>query len=369
MNNNIWNDDELVTCNLPPINEINPSQDFNWLQENTDSGPLQDLNPQQETPEPELLPPHVETNHGHQLNQTAEPSPEPSRRGRRTKLSEIQRQQNKKMSDRKHRQKQKDTMANLIKENENLEKQVRERKSENEQQRSEIERLKNFNELLLKEVWEIKAQSALLLTAVQGENEHVQEWLESQPCDATVSVPAAKAEFFRKLEEDEESSIDFKDFTITDLHEEQEYRTVGKYQIPLSLVPTAKKIIEVYGDDCVTSKINRNQAGNIYILFCATVKEMDELPLDKVTEKTMMKWRDAIKDALRIQFKVEFAMEHLKNTIAPRYFGMKANEEDEKIDVAISKVKPYLNDLEECKKFIDIAKEYSDRPLSEGLWG
>ena len=47
---------------------------------------------------------------------------------------------------------------------------------------------------------------------------------------------------------------------------------------------------------------------------------MEDLQLDQVTEKKMLKWRDAIKDALRINFNVDFAMHHLIG-IARAYFG------------------------------------------------
>ncbi|GLT40499.1 hypothetical protein SLA2020_146310 [Shorea laevis] len=96
---------------------------------------------------------------------------------------------------------------------------------------------------------------------------------------------------------------------------------------------------------------------------------MDERPLEEVTEETMLKWRTAIKDALCIKFKVEFAMGHLKKNIAGRYFGMKTYKEAEKIDDEISKAEARLKGLKECKKFRNVAKEFDGKPLSEGPWG
>ncbi|GLU18441.1 hypothetical protein SLE2022_347450 [Rubroshorea leprosula] len=239
-------------------------------------------------------------------------------------------------------------------------------RSEKEQIKLEYELQKKYIQPLEEIINALKLQKDVWMTDVeQQSDEMIKELLECQPCNAT--VPGAAAEFYRKLEENEGISLDFKDFT--DLHEKQEYRAVGRYQIPLSLVPTTEKITEVYGDVCATSTISRNFAENIYTLFCATIKEMDELPLEEVTEETMLKWRTAIKDALCIKFKVEFAMEHLKKSIAGQYFSVKPYKEAEKMDDEISKAEATLNGLKECKKFRDIAKEFDGKPLSEGLWG
>ncbi|GLU18443.1 hypothetical protein SLE2022_347460 [Rubroshorea leprosula] len=96
---------------------------------------------------------------------------------------------------------------------------------------------------------------------------------------------------------------------------------------------------------------------------------MDELPLEEVTKETMLKWRTAIKDAFCITSKVEFALKHLKKSIAGQYFGMKPYKEAEKMDDEISKAEARLNGLKECKKFRDVAKDFDGKPLSEGLWG
>ncbi|GKV05331.1 hypothetical protein SLEP1_g17355 [Rubroshorea leprosula] len=373
MGNNSWIDDEFWK-NLSKINETNPSEDFNWSPENTDQGPVQDRNPQHEIPEPELLP-HVEPNHGHSLNQAAEPSPEPSRsggnlsarknrRGHKPKLTPSERKEHRKITLKKHRLKVKGVLKNAIEAKEDIEKQSAALQSVNESQLKYIQQLE-------KKINELKSQGHELQTNVQGQSEHVEqmimEWLAFQPCNATVPAAAAAAVFFRKLEENEKSKIGFNDFT--DLHEKQECRTVGKYQIPLSLVPTAEKITKVHGDVCATSTISPNYAEDIYILFCATIKEMDELPVEKVTEETVLKWGVAIKNALCINFKVEFAMRHLKQTIAHRYIGMKVCEEAEKMDADIAKVEAYLSCLKECKTVKDFAKGFGDKPFSEGLWG
>ncbi|KAH1064018.1 hypothetical protein J1N35_029005, partial [Gossypium stocksii] len=58
--------------------------------------------------------------------------------------------------------------------------------------------------------------------------------------------------------------------------------------------------------------MNPSTIETVYIMFCAFVKEMRNLRQEQVTEGLMLKWRVAIKDVLCINFKVDFAMEHLK---------------------------------------------------------
>ncbi|KAL4333612.1 hypothetical protein GQ457_07G040700 [Hibiscus cannabinus] len=48
---------------------------------------------------------------------------------------------------------------------------------------------------------------------------------------------------------------------------------------------------------------------------------MSELRLEQVTENLIFKWRDAIKDALRMNLKVDFAMEHLRK-VARAFIGL-----------------------------------------------
>ncbi|KAK5844455.1 hypothetical protein PVK06_000595 [Gossypium arboreum] len=80
---------------------------------------------------------------------------------------------------------------------------------------------------------------------------------------------------------------------------------LGKYSFPHSLIPTLKTIIDACGDISAKSKMNPSITEMVYIMFCASVKEMNDLRLEEITEDRILKWRDAIKDALRISFKVK----------------------------------------------------------------
>ena len=181
----------------------------------------------------------------------------------------------------------------------------------------------------------------------------------------------AMTKFLMKLDEDVLSHVDFSDFTGL----EGERTTVGRYSFPLSLIHTVERINDVCGDISAASLINSSAAGTIYVLFCATIKEMDDLQLDQVTEKKMLKWRDTIKDALRINFNVRFAMEHLKK-IARAYFGQIGCLLLQCIDATISQLEAQVNDwkmkraetYEGSKLCIAAAEEFTGVPVSTGLF-
>ncbi|KAL1102615.1 hypothetical protein V6Z11_D05G377200 [Gossypium hirsutum] len=169
---------------------------------------------------------------------------------------------------------------------------------------------------------------------------------------------AAITDILMKLEADDESRVKFSDFT--GLHGER--ISVGKYSFPPALHPIVNNIIEVYGDI-------------VYIMFCASVKEMSNLRLEHVTEDLILKWRDAIKDALRINFKVDFAMEHLKK-IACAYIGLMERQKLDSAGLRISKLEAALSTAkeehakiyEQSKVFIDAAEEFNDKPVSSGMF-
>ncbi|GLT63405.1 hypothetical protein SLA2020_359720 [Shorea laevis] len=306
------------------------------------------------------------------------------KRGRKAKLTEHERKENKKRSDKNHRAKKKQDVANLERQNaelsfmvQSMQKTLHEALMENQQLQSLADGLNTALQEHRKEVNKIKDCQDINPNCQEDTSSdcdlldpELLKWLgpaivsgdtSSQTIMCNTNAPAA--EFFRKLDADEMSNVKFQDFTDLD----GELRTVGRYQIPLSLVPTAVKIIELYGDVCATSKMNSSIARNVFILFCATIKEMGDLSLEQVTEGKMLKWRDAIKDALRIEFEVEFAMEHLKK-IACGYFGLKARSEVESIDIKISKLEAHLNGLKERKVCIEIANEFDGKLVSEVLW-
>ncbi|XVE50121.1 hypothetical protein DITRI_Ditri01bG0136400 [Diplodiscus trichospermus] len=197
-------------------------------------------------------------------------------------------------------------------------------------------------------------------------SEHPESSL-SGMCDGDVAMN----KFLMKLDEDVPSNVDFKDFTGL----EGEQRTVGRYIFPLPLIPTVDKINQVHGDVSATCRINPRSAGTIYVLFCATIKEMGDLKLEQVTEEKMLKWRDTIKDALFIKFDVSFAMEHLKK-IARAYFGLKSHLWLQNIHKNISQLEAEVNNwkakraetYEGSKLCIGAAEEFHGVTVSAGLF-
>ncbi|KAG4149595.1 hypothetical protein ERO13_D05G343433v2 [Gossypium hirsutum] len=343
----------------------------------------------------------------HQFNQ--EETPEASYQtvsegGTRSKLTPAQRKENKRQSDYKYRQK---------------------RKVKADEQNGEIKRLKEEIQRLNVENGQLTAQLGLPLSIAQfqaaaqqrqdgyitqstgkqlhpqtltvhGTNsEAVDKMNEIQNIQGTVSVivvdgndgiaknqtssevetcinnEAAITDILMKLEADDESRVKFSDFT--GLH--GECIPVGKYSFPPALHPIVNSIIEVYGDVSATSKMSPSIAETVYIVFCASVKEMSNLRLEHVTEDLILKWRDAIKDALRINFKVDFAMEHLKK-IACAYIGLMERQKLDSAGLRISKLEAELSIAkeehakicEQSKVFIDAAEEFNDKPVSSGMF-
>ncbi|XP_022717222.1 uncharacterized protein LOC111275885 [Durio zibethinus] len=196
---------------------------------------------------------------------------------------------------------------------------------------------------------------------------------EHEECSHSGLCPAeiAKTKFLMKLDEEVMSKVDSNDFTGL----EGEPRKVGRYSFPLSLIPTVVRINNVYGDVSATSLISPSISGTIYFLFCATIREMENLQLEEVTEDKMLKWRDVIKDALRLNFNVRFAMEHLKK-IACAYFGLQECPLLQGLDEKISNLEAEVNDwkkkrdniYQESKMCIDAAKKFRGVPVSTGLF-
>ncbi|OMO67600.1 DNA primase large subunit [Corchorus olitorius] len=183
-------------------------------------------------------------------------------------------------------------------------------------------------------------------------------------CEA-IQENTTMGEFLMKIDDDVASNVEFPDFTFS---LEGKQKRVGRYNFPLALVPTVERIINVYGDISTGCLINSNAAGQIYVFLCATIKEMEEVELDQVTEENMLKWRDAIKDALRINFKVEFAIDHLKK-IARAYFGRKGSQTlhdiDEKLDALY---KERAETYEVFKDCLADAKAFHGKCVGTGLF-
>ncbi|KAH1120827.1 hypothetical protein J1N35_003987 [Gossypium stocksii] len=175
------------------------------------------------------------------------------------------------------------------------------------------------------------------------------------------------SDLLTKIEADEESKGKFSDFDGLD----GDHIKHGKYSFPLTLIPTLKTIIDACGDISATSKMNPSITEMVYIMFCASVKEMNDLRLEEITEDRILKWRDAIKDALRISFKVDFAMEHLKK-IACAYISQIERQKLKDLAMRISRLEDDLNFRKQelakadkqSKVYIDVADNFNGKLVS-----
>ncbi|XP_022717221.1 uncharacterized protein LOC111275884 isoform X6 [Durio zibethinus] len=293
----------------------------------------------------------------------SEASDLPRARGCRAKLNESQKKEHKRQSDIKYRQNQKDHHGVDSNNEEAVYMEQDQRRMDSDIEGAvdgadglEINDLRN---LLLPEN-ETNQNGRVAIHESASENAE-----SSLSCMHHADMAMKK--FLMKLDEEVLSNVDFSDFTGLD----GEQTTVGRYSFPLSLIPTVERINDVCGDVSAKSLINPSAATTIYILFCATIKEMDDLQLEQVTEKKMLRWRDAIKDALRINFNVRFAMEHLKK-VACAYFGLIGCILLQSIDARISQLEAEVNDwktkradiCEGSKLCIAAAEEFIGVPVS-----
>ncbi|XP_022749321.1 uncharacterized protein LOC111298868 [Durio zibethinus] len=173
------------------------------------------------------------------------------------------------------------------------------------------------------------------------------------------------SDFLKKIDDDVASSIDFPDFMVCF---GGEHKKIGRYSFPSSLVSTVERITKVYGDVSAACLMNSSVTEKIYLFFCATIKEMEDLKLQQVTEEKLLKWRDAIKDALRINFKVDFAMHHLKR-IARAYFGFIGSQELQSMDDKLDALKKErVETYQDFKDYIAYAKDFYGKSVSTGLF-
>ncbi|XP_052490833.1 uncharacterized protein LOC128043064 [Gossypium raimondii] len=101
-----------------------------------------------------------------------------------------------------------------------------------------------------------------------------------------------------------------------------------------------------------------------YLLFCAAIKEMDDLKLDLVNETKLLLWRDAINNALNLRFNADFAIKHLFK-IARAYFDFKVMEG--KSDEEMLKLNNVDGNMEVPEDCLREAEYFSGKPLSIGL--
>ncbi|TYH74443.1 hypothetical protein ES332_D05G399200v1, partial [Gossypium tomentosum] len=320
----------------------------------------------------------------HQFNQgeTSEASYQTvSEGGTRSKLTPAQRKENKRQSDYKYRQKRKVTADEQIGEIKRLKEEIQRFNVENgemvitqstgKQLHPQYVTVHGTNSEAVDKMNEIQnLQGTVPVNVVDG-NDGIAKNQTSSEVETCSNNEAAITDILMKLEADDESRVKFSDFT--GLHGER--ISVGKYSFPLALHPIVNNIIEVYGDVSATSKMNPSIAETVYIMFCASVKEMSNLRLEHVTEDLILKWRDAIKDALRVNFKVDFAMEHLKK-IACAYIGLMERQKLDSAGLRISKLEAELSAAkeehakicEQSKVFMDAAEEFNDKPVSSGMF-
>ncbi|TYH21528.1 hypothetical protein ES288_A04G051200v1 [Gossypium darwinii] len=264
-----------------------------------------------------------------------------------------------------------------------------------DEQAAEIKHLKEENEQLNAENSRLKQKIELLLPHGQLEHQCVsaQDHHGSRP-EASDRLSSLQTNELKNLQQknSEAGTCSNDDTSISDLLMkidadqtvlrfphfsglDGKHVTIGKYCLPLSLHPTLKLIIKVYGDVAATSKMNPRVTESIYRVLCASIKEMHDLRLEQITECRILKWRDAIKIALRGNFKVNFAMEHLKK-IACAYIGLMEHQRLEEVALRISKLEAELSAskkehskiCEQSKVYMDTAKEFIGKAVSLGMF-
>ncbi|XVF13533.1 hypothetical protein REPUB_Repub08aG0216000 [Reevesia pubescens] len=171
--------------------------------------------------------------------------------------------------------------------------------------------------------------------------------------------------FLEKLDANVKSQVDYSDFKFLEKDLGNDLRMVGEFNFPSSLAPILERITETFGD--ITSDSLQSDCGAMpsYVMFCAAIKEMDDLKLEQVDETKIFLWRDAINSALNVQFKVDFAIEHLKK-IARAYFGFKAMEE--KSNEELKMIDGTVRKIEVPEDYLREAKYFWGKPLSTGLF-
>ncbi|MFQ6658270.1 hypothetical protein Gotur_027614 [Gossypium turneri] len=153
--------------------------------------------------------------------------------------------------------------------------------------------------------------------------------LEEENATVFEGIPSASEQgkvvekFMEQLNVNVKSEVDYSHFEILEKGLGKDLIMVGRFNVPLRLAPIAHRIYDIYGDITASSTQSDCAAKPSYILFCAAIKEMDDLKLDQVNETKILLWRDAINNAHNLQFGVGFAIKHLKRN-ARAYIGFKA---------------------------------------------
>ncbi|KAG8486588.1 hypothetical protein CXB51_019942 [Gossypium anomalum] len=171
--------------------------------------------------------------------------------------------------------------------------------------------------------------------------------------------------FMEQLKAKVKSEVDYSDFQILEEELGKDLKMVGRFNVPLRLEPIAKRIKDGFGDITSHSSQSDCAAKPTYLLFCAAIKEMDDLKLDQVNKTKLLLWRDAINNAFNLQFNVDFAIKHLFK-IARAYFGFKVMEG--KSGEEMLKLKNVDGNMEVPEDCLREAEYFSGKPLSTGLF-
>ncbi|TYH86673.1 hypothetical protein ES332_D01G060900v1 [Gossypium tomentosum] len=186
----------------------------------------------------------------------------------------------------------------------------------------------------------------------------------SNPTEKQDNSRAVMARILKRIGGKKKSKVTYSDFPGLDIDERV---AVGEYSFPKSLKSTVENITNTYGDVSKNSIMPQCVDETIYILFCATIKEMDDLQLPKA---------DTIKAALGIKFDVGFAMDHLKDKIIPAFVGHRHCQRVDEIEENISKLEADLNALkqdhakecEQSKVYKDAMDKFNGKSVSSGLF-
>ncbi|MBA0624682.1 hypothetical protein Godav_009987 [Gossypium davidsonii] len=125
----------------------------------------------------------------------------------------------------------------------------------------------------------------------------------------------------------------------------------------------------------ILMKLEADDESKVKFSHFTGLHEITNLRHELVTEGLMLKWRDAIKNVLRIKFKVDFAMEHLKK-ISCAYISSMERQKLENVGLRISKLEAKLSAMkvehakisEQSKVFIDAAEEFNWNPVRFGMF-
>lgn len=150
-------------------------------------------------------------------------------------------------------------------------------------------------------------------------------------------------DFIKKLDVKEKSNVGFSDFD--GLVEEMASSGIIN-SLPPSLAPIDTKMKAIFGEIDADTTQSSCTAMPSRILFCAAIKEMNNLQLEQIDKTKILLWRNAINCALNINFRVEFAIRHLKK-IARAYYGLKAQREqvnDPELMSIVEKISRLVNE-------------------------